>query len=40
MDADARRRREKVLRDFNKDAERDELLDIDIFLNEEEDDVE
>ena len=29
---------ERILMDFNKDAEQDELLDIDIFFEEDDDD--
>ena len=29
---------ERILMDFNKDAEQDELLDIDVFFEEDDDD--
>ena len=34
------RKIERILKDFNKDAEEDDLLDIDIFFNNKEDDEE
>ncbi len=30
---------ERIISEFNKDAEQDELLDIDIFFNEDDDEV-
>ena len=32
------RKIEQIIRDFNKDAEQDELLDIDVFFEEDEED--
>ena len=37
MDKEAEKRLERVLIDFNKDAEDDGVLDIDIFFEEDED---
>ena len=38
MAKEADKKLERILKDFNKDAEEDQLLDIDIFFYDKEDD--